>query len=326
MNPSTLTHPLSTTGVVEMAVLERSGLIESRHLGAAVVVGPDGSVLRALGDADALVYPRSSLKLLQAVTVLRAGVELDGEQLVLATASHCGSEAHQRVVEAMLASGGFSEADLGCPADWPSDPDAAARARLHGGKRKLAMNCSGKHASFLLACASRGWSTANYLDPAHPLQVIIRETVEEFTGQSVGTVGVDGCGAPLFGISLRALATAASRVAQARDEHTARLSAAIREHAWAIDGPGRVNTTVIDELGIIAKLGAEGVNVMANADGTAVAVKMLDGSARATTMVSLRLLADAGAIDRTAAEAVAERTAEPVLGGGIPVGSLRVAF
>lgn len=317
---------LDVDGVVELAVVERSGLIESRHLGAAVVIRPDGSVLHSLGDTDALVYPRSSLKPLQAVAVLSSGADLDGEQLALATASHSGTAEHQRVAADILARAGLTEDDLGCPADWPSDPAAAAEAITHGAKRKLAMNCSGKHASFLLACVVNGWSSDDYLDPLHPLQRLIRDTAEEFTGETVGHLGTDGCGAPLFAIGLRALATGISRVAQGRDELTARLSTAIRQHPWAIDGPGRSNTIVIEQLGLTAKLGAEGVNVMAAADGTAVAVKVLDGSQRATTLVSLELLARVGAIDREHAERVIAMTTERVLGGGQSVGSISAAF
>lgn len=321
-----MSHALDVDGAVELAVLERSGLVESRHLGAAVVIRPDGSVLRSLGDSDALVYPRSSLKPLQAIAVLRAGADLDGVQLALATASHSGTADHQRVAAEILARAGLTESDLGCPADWPSDTVAAAEALSHGAKRKLAMNCSGKHASFLLACVANHWALDDYLDPLHPLQRLIRETVQEFTGEPVGHLGTDGCGAPLFAITLRGLATGISRVAQGRDEQTARLSAAIRQHPWAIDGHGRANTIVVEELGLTAKLGAEGVNVMAAADGTAVAVKVLDGSQRATTLVCLELLTQVGAIDREDAERVTALTTERVLGGGEPVGELRVAF
>ncbi|MHA6695996.1 asparaginase [Homoserinimonas sp. A520] len=319
-------QPLTTRDTVELAVLERSGMIESRHLGAAIVLSPDGEELRMLGNADALIYPRSSLKPLQAVAVLRSGVDLDGEQLALATASHSGTAAHQRVAGEMLARAGLGENDLGCPEDWPSDPAAEATARTSGGPRRLAMNCSGKHAAFLLACAHNGWSIDDYLDPLHPLQRRIQAVVEEFTGAPIAHFGTDGCGAPLFGISLRALAIALSRVARGTEDATARLVSALLQHPWAIDGPGRSNTIVIEELGLVAKLGAEGVNVMAARDGTSVAVKMLDGNGRATTMVALELLASVGAVDAAQARRVAELATERVLGGGEPVGELRVAF
>lgn len=315
--------PLTTLDSTELAVLSRSGMVESRHLGTAIVLGPDGATVRALGNPDALIYPRSSLKPIQAVAVLRSGVALHGEQLVLATASHAGTAQHQKVADDILRRAGLTENDLGCPADWPSDPSTA---RAADGQRRLAMNCSGKHAAFLLACVHNGWSIDDYLDPLHPLQRSIASTAEDFTGEPIGHFGTDGCGAPVFGISLRALALAISRVAQATEEATVRLTAAIRQHPWAIDGVGRANTVVIEELGLIAKLGAEGVNVMAAPDGTTVAVKMLDGSGRASTMVALELLASVGAIDASRAREVSLRTTERVLGGGEPVGELRVAF
>lgn len=321
---------LELAGVRELAVLERSGLVESRHLGAAVVLSPEGTVEREIGDGTALVYPRSSLKPMQAISVMRSGVTLDAEQAVLATASHSGTDEHVRVVRGMLESAGLSEGDLRCPADWPGDADALFRARRDGlGARAITMNCSGKHAGFLMACAANGWSTADYLDPAHPLQQRVRRTVEEFAGESVGGVGVDGCGAPLFAIGLRGLARALGRVAgagrHAGDPHAATLMSAILQHPWAIAGRGRANTIVIEQLGILAKGGAEGVIAMAAPDGTAVAVKILDGSQRATTLVALELLAQQGAIDRADADRVMTLTVDPILGGGVPVGRLRVS-
>ena len=329
---------LDASGVVELAVLSRSGLDESRHLGAAAVVGPDGSLLTGLGDIDALVYGRSSLKFFQAITVLRAGVTLEGAQLVLASASHAGTPAHVAVVRELLDRAGLTDDDLQCPIDWPTDRSAR---RAAGEPSRLFMNCSGKHAAFLLACIDNGWPTENYLDPAHPLQQRIRATVEEFaatdlshstdpshsTDQShgaVGHVGVDGCGAPVFAVTLRGLATAIGRVS--RDSDGARLAAAILADPWALDGEGRQNTVVIEELGLLAKGGAEGVIVMATPDGTAVALKMIDGSPRATTLVALQLLASVGAVPQAEADRVSQLTTERVLGGGVPVGEIRASF
>lgn len=332
----TTDRPLGVDGVVELARVERNGLVESRHLGAAAVVAADGSVQHSLGDIDALVYPRSSLKPFQALAVLRSGVELEGEQLVLATASHAGTPEHVRVVRELLARAGLSENALQCPADWPLDPDAAAVARTThdgavSGRRRVTMNCSGKHAAFLLACVENGWSSESYLDPAHPLQVLVRETIEEFAGQPVGHVGVDGCGAPLFAVTLRGLATAVSRLvagrsATAPDPLAARLTRAILANPWAIDGPGRANTVVIEELGLLCKGGAEGVMVMSSTDGTAVALKILDGAQRATTLAGVELLARAGAVPRAEADRVLALTTEKVLGGGAPVGAIGAAF
>jgi L-asparaginase II len=317
-----VSHPLDPTGVVELAILSRSGLDESRHLGAAVVVSPDGSVLRALGDVDALVFGRSSLKFFQAIAVLRSGVSLAGAQLVLSTASHAGTAAHVDVVRSILERADLDEGALQCPVDWPLD--SASRSAASAPAR-ITMNCSGKHAAFLLACVQNGWDTASYLDPEHPLQQRIRATVEEFTGEPVGHVGVDGCGAPVFATTLRGLATAVGRVSSSRDPSAALLTAAVMADPWAIDGPGRANTVVIEQLGLLTKGGAEGVIVMGAPDGTAVALKMLDGSARATSLVALGMLASVGAISREDADRVGALTTEKVLGGGLPVGAIRVS-
>lgn len=312
-----MTHPLGVDGLVELAVRDRSGFDESRHLGAAVVVRPDGSVLAELGDGGGAIYPRSALKPLQATAVQRAGAGLSGVALVLASASHRGTPRHAEVVRGMLTSAGLSEHDLRCPLDWPLDPDAR---RASPAASRLAMNCSGKHASFLLACRASGWPIETYLDPGHPLQRLVRATVEDFAGEPVAHVGVDGCGAPVFALTLGGLARAIARVAT--DPECAELCAAIREHPWAIDSPAVA--TAIERLGVVAKAGADGVFVAAAPDGTAVAVKVADGSMAPGLPVGLTLLQRAGALPADAVADVLEQVAEPVLGGGAPVGSLRV--
>ena len=313
-----ISRALEQGGVVELAVLERSGMIESRHLGAAVVAAPDGRVMRELGDGTALVFGRSTLKFLQAVAVARTGVTLEGEQLVLSAASHSGTERHVAVVEQILARAGLGADSLQCPPDFPLD--AAARHAATG-RRRITMNCSGKHAAFLLACVENDWPTETYLEPTHPLQLAISATVEEFTGETLEHAGVDGCGAPVFAVTLRGLARSMTHLLA--DPDGARLVAAVRANAWALDSAAIAN--VIEGAGVMAKNGAEGVFVAVAPDGTAVALKMLDGSTRASIAVGLTLLASVGAVDATAAAAVITQTTEPVLGGGVPVGELRVS-
>lgn len=325
-------HPLTLEGSRELAHLERNGLIESRHAGVAVVVDSNGNVLHAIGDTTAMIYPRSSLKPLQALTALRAGAELDPEQVALATASHTGTPQHVAAVERLLTTIGLDENALQCPADWPSDPQALATARTTSTRRSITMNCSGKHASFLAACTANGWPTDTYLDPTHPLQVSIHDVIEQYTGEQIAHRAVDGCGAPLFAITPTGLARGVGRIARdAALEPTgqspaARLVAAIRAHPWGIAGPGHPNTLVIEQLGLVTKMGAEGVLVAATDNGTSVAVKILDGSARPTYLIALELLARVGAIRRDDADRVTALTTERVLGGGETVGALRVAF
>jgi L-asparaginase II len=322
-----VTRVLEVAGAVEVARIERSGMVESRHLGAAAVVDDEGRIIRCLGDSSALIYPRSTLKPVQAVAMLRAGARLSGPALVLASASHAGSPQHLAVVESILASVDLSAEALQCPADWPLGREYANQLIRDGARpTRLHMNCSGKHAGFLAAGVQNGWSSADYLDPAHPLQEQIRETVADFTGERVEHSGTDGCGAPVHAVTLAGLARAIGRITGSTEDESALLAGAIRQHPWAIDGHGRANTIVVEQLGLIAKLRAEGVMVMGAPSGHAVAVKILDGSLRAATLVALELLVDAGVVTRDAIAPVLEATTERVLGGGTPVGQLVSSF
>lgn len=315
---------------VELAVAERSGFVESRHLGAAVVLGPDGAVLRTLGDVTAPVLPRSTLKPVQAAAAIALGAELVGVQAALATASHSGTDRHVAVVAEMLASGDLGADDLRCPVASPSDSATRTAMTLREeAPSRIRMNCSGKHATMLLACRAQGWSTQDYLDPAHPLQRAIVDLVERIAGEPVAASAVDGCGAPVHAISLTGLARtirwATTASASSDDPHeraVAAVIAAVHADPWAIDGPGRENTEVIASLGTFAKGGAEGVMVMAAPSGHVVALKILDGGARATSVAALALLVAEGALD---ADAVAALTTLPtdLRGGDVVVGHLR---
>lgn len=318
----------------ELAVVERSGFVESRHLGSAVVLGADGSIARSLGNPAAPIFPRSSMKPFQAVAVMGAGVPLDGTAAVLATASHAGTPAHLSVVRGLLAQAQLTEDALQCPPDWPLDSSSredAIRAGKH--KHPLYMNCSGKHAAMLLACTMNGWQTETYLDPQHPMQLLVRDTIERLTGEKVVATGIDGCGAPVHAMSLNTLARGVQRIATASAgspfalyRNAATLTNAVLTNGWAIDGPGRANTVVIDRLGVFAKGGAEGVMIMAAPDGTTVALKILDGSLRAASVVALSLLVDAGALERSAVDAILPELDLAVLGRGVPVGEIRASY
>jgi L-asparaginase II len=310
---------------VELAVVDRSGFVESRHAGSAVVLDASGAVVQSYGSPEAPVYPRSCMKPFQALTVLESGVQLDPVQTVLATASHAATPRHVAVVESILARAGLDAAALGCPPDWPGDGAARDEViRAHGHREKLFMNCSGKHAAMLLACVENGWDSTSYLSPGHPLQQRILATVERETGEPVAHSGIDGCGAPVHALSLVALARGIGRLRRADTGAGKWLTDSILANGWAIDGPRRANTIVIDRLGVVAKLGAEGVMVMATPDGASVALKMLDGSLRAASVVALTLLARNGSVS---AAQVADLTADldlTVYGGAKAVGSIRV--
>ena len=322
---------LTVQDAVELAVVERNGFVESRHAGAAVVLSPDGDIVARHGNVDALILPRSSLKPLQAVACITAGAVLEGEQLALSTASHTGTDRHASVVRDILTEGGLTEDDLGCPPAWPSD--SATRDELvreHGQVARVRMNCSGKHAAMLRACVATGWPTDGYLDPAHPLQSHIRDVVERLSGEKIAHTAIDGCGAPVHALTLTGLARAIHRIGTASDRSpfalhrvAGSLVRAVREHPWTIEGPGRPDTVAIEKLGVFTKGGAEGVMVMVAPNGTTVALKMLDGAPRASTIVAATLLARAGGLNDAEVRTLGDALPLEVLGGGMPVGVIR---
>lgn len=330
-------HPGQTftvSGAVELAVVERSGFVESRHAGSAVVLTSEGAVLRALGDVTTPIFPRSSMKPFQAIAVMASGVTLRGEDAAIATASHTGTQRHADLVRGLLARAGIPETALGCPAAWPDDsPTRDALVRLGAGKAPIYMNCSGKHAAMLVACQQNGWALTGYLEPEHPLQKRILDVVERFTGERPSASGIDGCGAPVHALSLTALARGIARIATSKSNspfaiyrEAGFLGEAVRQNGWVIAGPGMPDTVVIDSLGLFVKTGAEGICVASAANGITVALKILDGSLRATTIVALRLLADAGAIAHSDVDAILPELHLAVQGGGLPVGEIRASY
>ncbi|MFJ9895624.1 asparaginase [Streptomyces sp. NPDC091280] len=305
-----------------VAHLIRDGLVEGIHYGSVVVLDTDGQVQLQLGDIEAAFYPRSAIKPVQAVAMVRAGLPLDGELLSLAAASHSGEERHLAGTRRILDLAGLTEDALRNVPDLPFDP-AVRDAWIRAGRApsRLAQNCSGKHAAMLYVSKLNGWSLDDYLDPGHPLQQAIAEIVEDLTGQRIARVSVDGCGAPLFSISLHGLARAVARITTAAPgTPEARVADAMREFPEMASGDGRDVAALMRAVpGLLAKDGFEGVEVAALPDGRAVAVKIADGAGRARVPVAAAGLARAG----VPASLLGEFAGEPLLGGGEPVGCVR---
>ncbi|MER6614774.1 asparaginase [Streptomyces xantholiticus] len=308
-----------------LAEVVRSGFVEGHHRGSLVVLAADGSVELALGDPSLPVFPRSSNKPMQAAAVLRAGLDLDGERLALAAASHSGEGFHLDLVRKMLAGHGLTADELRSPPDLPLDPVAAETYLATGHVRdKVAMNCSGKHAAMLAACAVNGWDRTNYLDPAHPLQQLVRTVVEEAAGEPVTALGTDGCGAPLMALSLTGLARAFRYfVLAAPGSAERRVADAMRAHPEYVAGTRRPDTWLMRGVpGALSKMGAEAVQAVALADGRALAFKVDDGATRALGPVLARALRLMG-VDAPVVDRIGHM---PLLGGGVEVGSIRAAF
>ena len=304
-----------------LAEVIRSGVVESRHRGTVVALAPDGTFAFTAGSANAPVFPRSSNKPLQAVAMVRAGLPLAGELLALATASHSGEDFHVQGVHDILDFGGLAEDDLRCPPGLPMDEPTAWRLIRESGEpaSRVRCDCSGKHAAMLVTCIANEWPTETYLDPEHPLQVRIRRTIEELAREPVAAIGVDGCGAPLFALTLGGLARAFRALVRAEPgtpEH--KVADAMRTFPSWTSGTTRDENRLMTEIpGLLLKTGAEGVDAFALPDGSAAAVKIDDGNARAVTPVTFAILAMLGA------EPPADLATTAVTGGGDPVGFIR---
>lgn len=315
---------MTAQGVVPLAEIVRSGFTEGWHDGRLVALAADGSVEFAYGDVEAVMMPRSSNKPMQAVAMLENGLDLTGELLALAAASHAGEPFHLEGVRKILAGAGLDEQALACPADWPLAEQAKlAMVRAGGDRQRVTMNCSGKHAAMLATCVVNHWPITDYLAPDHPMQRASRAAVERLSGEPVRHDAIDGCGAPLYGISLVGLARAfRACVLAAPATPERRVADAMRAHPEYVSGTDRIDTDLMAGVpGLLAKGGAEGVQAVALPDGRAIAVKVGDGDHERRAVGPVLV----AALRRLGVEApVLRRYAEsPLLGGGHPVGAVR---
>jgi L-asparaginase II len=309
---------------VVVAEVVRSGFVESRHYGSIVALDPRGEVTLAVGDVDAPVFARSCNKPIQATAMVRAGLGLRGRLLALATASHAGEPMHLEGVREILDGAGLAESALQTPPALPLDgPIRDAYVADGGVADPVAMNCSGKHAGMLATCVANGWPTESYRDPGHPLQRRIGDELVALSGQEITAVGVDGCGAPLYGTTLVGLARAFGRIQRSAPGSPERAVAdAIGSFPEYVSGTGRDEALLLRAYpGAVAKGGAEACYAVAMPDGTAVALKIGDGGGRARPVVMAAVLRRLG-FDAPVLDEVGH---VPVLGGGAPVGEVRAA-
>ena len=312
---------------VVVAEIVRSGFVEGHHYGSIVVLGRDGEADWSVGDVTSAMFPRSCNKPVQALAMLRAGLDLPPDLLALACASHSGEPFHLDGVRRILARAGLDESALQTPLDYPLD-DVAREEWIRSGRERerVAMNCSGKHAAMLATCVANGWDVATYLDPDHPLQVWIAKTFAELTGQPVEAVAVDGCGAPLLSTSLTGLARAFRTLAIAEDGLERRVADAIRAHPQFTSGTRRDEAALLRAIpGAIGKAGAESCYAVAVPDGRAVALKADDGAARVRPVLMAAALERMGvpAEPGVDGDAVRRTGVVELLGGGVPVGGIR---
>jgi L-asparaginase II len=303
----------------QIAVATRSDLEESLHHGAGAAIGPSGDLVARIGDPDLVVYPRSTLKPLQASALVELGLDIPDMLLAIVCASHDGSVMHLDAVREILRRFDLTESDLGNTPERPLSNTARAEARVAGVEPSaLQQNCSGKHAGMLATCRINGWPTDNYLDFDHPLQRAITATMSEF-GCTVHNVGIDGCGAPTHALELRSLARSYAAIASSESN----VARAMMSHPELVGGPRRDVTIWMQAIpGLMVKEGADGVMAAAHADGRAIAFKIADGSNAARQAVMIEALR---AIDVDLGHVSPEtiyKLEVPVLGGGRQVGTL----
>jgi L-asparaginase II len=272
-----------------LARVTRGDLVESLHLGHLIVLNADGSTYLSKGSPELPIYPRSAIKSLQAAAMLKAGLKVEADELAIICASHSGSQNHIDLVTKMLTSRDISISQLKNAVDKP----LGEKEKISWGEKvpsQLAQNCSGKHAGMLITCQQNGWDMKSYLDLNHPLQVEIKNEIEDLSGEKVSAVSVDGCGAPLFAISLIGLARAISKLVKSKDDLYQQIVLACTKHPELVAGEGRLTTRMMQAVpGLFMKEGAEGVQACALRDGRVIAIKIIDGSWRPVAPIIMEI-------------------------------------
>ena len=264
-----------------LAELTRNGLVESIHTGHLIMLNSDGSVHKIKGSVDMPIFPRSTVKCMQASAIVGSGLKLEPRFLALAQSSHSGSQIHQDGVLEILADAGLQESDLQCAFDKPL---GEAERATWGEKpaTRLAMNCSGKHAGMLSTCVVNGWDIKSYLNPEHPLQIAILNEIQALANTKVANKTFDGCGAPLFAMTVRELATAIRAITISEDPVHIEVMSAARAFPEMVAGVNRLTTRTMRSVpGLFMKEGAEAVEVVSLSDGRTLVFKISDGSWRA---------------------------------------------
>lgn len=292
------------TAPVPMTELWRGPFLESVHLGHAVICDDTGQIVQSWGDPDALVLPRSSSKMIQALPLIESGAAakygLTSEQLALACASHQGADIHTTRVGAWLDQLGLDDDAFRCGPQMPND-DPARTALIRAGDNpcQIHNNCSGKHAGFLTLNQHLGGS-AEYIDLDHPVQRAMIEVWERTTQETIAGHGIDGCSAPNFATSLQGVARAMAHFASApEDSPQAMLRHAMATHPELVAGEGRACTNLMRAMDhkVAIKTGAEGVFVAIIPEKKlGVALKIADGTTRASECAIAAILVKLGVL------------------------------
>ena len=314
----------ATVGVI------RSGVEESIHLVDVVVADATGAIVAFAGEPDRTAFARSCMKPLQAsVSLSLTPWDVTTTETAVMCASHNAEPVHLAAVRSILARAGVDEAALRCPAARPMDDLAMAEDPA---RRPVNSDCSGKHAGMLAASRGQGWPIDTYPDPDHPLQRRVLATVSGVLEAEPRSIGVDGCGVPVHALPLSGMAVLYARMLEpdrfgAVGASVGRAVAAMRAEPYLVAGRNRVDTALMEAApGLVAKSGAEAMACAAvpGERATGVAVKVRDGGSRGAGPVLLETLRLLGILPEEHPQRLAAFLRPEVLGGGRPVGELRV--
>ena len=307
----------------------RGDIVDMRHRGAVAVCDPRGRVVMSHGDVEALSYPRSSIKALQAIPLVESGAAdhfgLSDAELALACSSHSAELSHTQTVEAWLTRIGLDEHALECGAHEPMHAGTAESMIANGMvPSRLHNNCSGKHAGMLTTTRFLNEDTQGYIDREHPAQQRWLETVGELVDLDLLQLpwSYDGCGIPVVAMPLASVAKAFARFAapddlpQQRAESISRIAGSIAAQPFMVAGTGRLCTELMQVTGraVMAKTGADGYFAASLPEqGLGIAIKIDDGSREATEVALLATLRHMNALTNDQLDVLAERIRIPVV-------------
>ncbi len=319
-----------------LAEICRGGIVEGLVRGHAVLVDNSGQLMRGAGDPNLVTTLRSACKPFQASSFVATGTASDlglgEESIAIACASHQGEPGHVEAARRILEAAGLKDEDLQCGSHLPSDPTATAELLGRGqSATPIFNNCSGKHSAMLATCVHEGWPIETYMERDHPLQVQIADRLARHAGLHAEDMpfGIDGCGLPTFGLSLREFAAALARAASS-DPAFQSCQAAMAHHPWLIGGTHSFDSALVGAAGatFTAKGGAAAIFGAVARDGSwALVIKLESGAAAGLPQIATRALQQLGFLDTDLSGNLAQLVDSPVTNWvGTPVGEIRTLF
>ena len=291
--------------IVKMVEVTRGNFTESVHHGVAVLINSSGEILREWGNSNILIYPRSALKPIQSLNLYKDGVAeglgLSDDFIALTTASHHAENIHQKMINNWLKKMNLKEKHLSCGPSWPWNiKDQFKAHKKYKIKRKIFHNCSGKHCGHLAVCRYKNLPIKNYQNKDHPIQRDLIKLIEDLSKYKIKNVGVDGCTLPNPLIPLKKFAFASAQLADYKklNDHSAiakRIFDSCVKFPEIAGGSKSINSilTKLSNGKVFVKNGAEGIFVAIIPEKkSALAVKIIDGAARAAEVAIAGLLSE----------------------------------